>query len=264
MFKRLRDRIHHEYGRLADLRAERKGLKDQILAETEAHTQSELQRQFRELDREIASTGPTLDRARVDWARRELHDLTIDTPEQVQGILAAILREIEGDDDDLSDALMEAISALFKPLWTWMRKHRIQPDAPELPDEPPWVAAYSSQYDYQPIRPTENQLYDAIADVQQFVARLNPGTADKAPRNRPGRKADDEAVKHDAKIAADWKQAREASRILAVSARKLWSMTFEETPALPHVKCGRLVRYPVSELQRWIASQTQGGTRGDQ
>jgi hypothetical protein len=51
---------------------------------------------------------------------------------------------------------------------------------------------------------------------------------------------------------------REAARMLAVSPRKLWSMTFEETPGLPYVRCGRLVRYPVDDLQRWIDDQKKG------
>jgi excisionase family DNA binding protein len=53
---------------------------------------------------------------------------------------------------------------------------------------------------------------------------------------------------------------REAARLLAVSPRKLWAMTFEETPGLPYIRCGRLVRYPVTDLQRWIDEQKTGGT----
>ena len=53
--------------------------------------------------------------------------------------------------------------------------------------------------------------------------------------------------------------AREASRMLAVSPRKLWAMTFEDQPGLPYVRCGRLVRYPVADLHRWIESQRKGG-----
>ena len=52
----------------------------------------------------------------------------------------------------------------------------------------------------------------------------------------------------------------EAARLLAVSPRKLWSMTFGEKPGLPFVRCGRLVRYPVADLQRWIESQREGGS----
>lgn len=53
--------------------------------------------------------------------------------------------------------------------------------------------------------------------------------------------------------------ARDAARMLAVSPRKLWAMTFEETPALPYVRCGRLVRYSVDDLRQWIEAQRKGG-----
>jgi hypothetical protein len=53
--------------------------------------------------------------------------------------------------------------------------------------------------------------------------------------------------------------ARDAARMLAVSPRKLWSMTFEEEPGLPYVRCGRLVRYCPDDLRRWIDSQRMGG-----
>jgi hypothetical protein len=54
---------------------------------------------------------------------------------------------------------------------------------------------------------------------------------------------------------------REAARMLAVSPRKLWSMTFEETPSVPHVRCGRLVRYSISDLRSWIESQRRENGR---
>ncbi|TWU06942.1 hypothetical protein CA54_53460 [Symmachiella macrocystis] len=53
--------------------------------------------------------------------------------------------------------------------------------------------------------------------------------------------------------------AREAATMLAVSPRKLWAMTFEETPSLPYVRCGRLVRYSPNDLRRWIDVQRKGG-----
>lgn len=52
---------------------------------------------------------------------------------------------------------------------------------------------------------------------------------------------------------------KQAARTLAVSARKLWSMTFEDKPGLPYVRCGRLVRYAPADLQRWIDAQRKGG-----
>lgn len=53
--------------------------------------------------------------------------------------------------------------------------------------------------------------------------------------------------------------ARDAARLLAVSPRKLWAMTFEESPGLPYVRCGRLVRYSPDDLRRWIDAQRKGG-----
>ena len=52
---------------------------------------------------------------------------------------------------------------------------------------------------------------------------------------------------------------REAARMLTVSPRKLWAMTFEDSPGLPYVRCGRLVRYSVDDLRRWIGAQRKGG-----
>jgi hypothetical protein len=52
---------------------------------------------------------------------------------------------------------------------------------------------------------------------------------------------------------------REAARMLSVSPRKLWAMTFEEQPGLPYIRCGRLVRYSLSDLRLWIESRRQGG-----
>jgi len=56
---------------------------------------------------------------------------------------------------------------------------------------------------------------------------------------------------------------REAARLLAVSARKVWAMTFEEKPDLPHVRCGRLVRYSVADLERWIELRRKGVSNDD-
>lgn len=55
-------------------------------------------------------------------------------------------------------------------------------------------------------------------------------------------------------------EPRETARMLAVSPRKLWSMTFEESPGLPYVRCGRLVRYSPDDLRRWIELQRRGGS----
>lgn len=52
---------------------------------------------------------------------------------------------------------------------------------------------------------------------------------------------------------------KEAAKLLSVSPRKLWAMTFEQEPAIPHVKMGRLVRYPVAGLQNYIEEMMKGG-----
>ena len=52
---------------------------------------------------------------------------------------------------------------------------------------------------------------------------------------------------------------REAAQVLAVSERKLWAMTHEEIPAIPYVKMGRSIRYPLSELLAWIKTKQMGG-----
>jgi excisionase family DNA binding protein len=49
----------------------------------------------------------------------------------------------------------------------------------------------------------------------------------------------------------------EASRALAISPRKLWSMT--ACREISHVRIGRCVRYPVDDLRRWIAEHKEGG-----
>lgn len=53
--------------------------------------------------------------------------------------------------------------------------------------------------------------------------------------------------------------AREAARMLGVSPRKLWAMTFEESPSLPYVRFGRLIRYSPDDLRRWVDAQRKGG-----
>lgn len=52
-------------------------------------------------------------------------------------------------------------------------------------------------------------------------------------------------------------KAKEAAEALAISERKLWTMTDEGE--IPHIRLGRSVRYPVAELQRWIEENQKGG-----
>lgn len=52
---------------------------------------------------------------------------------------------------------------------------------------------------------------------------------------------------------------RTAAQMLSVSPRKLWAMTFEQSPSVPFIRCGRLVRYAVADLQSWAEARRQGG-----
>jgi len=52
---------------------------------------------------------------------------------------------------------------------------------------------------------------------------------------------------------------KQAAKMLSVSTRKLWGMTFEDNPGLPYLRFGRLVRYAVADLEAWIADQRKGG-----
>ena len=51
----------------------------------------------------------------------------------------------------------------------------------------------------------------------------------------------------------------EAARALGISERTLWTWTKEG--AIPHVRMGCVVLYPVAELERWLEVNTLG--RGD-
>ena len=49
----------------------------------------------------------------------------------------------------------------------------------------------------------------------------------------------------------------EAATLLSISRRKLWALTFEEE-SLPYIRCGRLVRYSIADLERWITTNRKG------
>ena len=51
--------------------------------------------------------------------------------------------------------------------------------------------------------------------------------------------------------------AKQAAEALAISPRKLWGMT--ASGEIPHVRVGRLLRYPVADLEEWIREHTKGG-----
>ncbi len=51
--------------------------------------------------------------------------------------------------------------------------------------------------------------------------------------------------------------ARQAAQVLAISPRKVWSLT--ASGEVPHVRIGRSVRYSTADLQRWIDERRIGG-----
>jgi excisionase family DNA binding protein len=51
--------------------------------------------------------------------------------------------------------------------------------------------------------------------------------------------------------------AREAARLLAISPRTLWSLT--KAGDVPVVRIGRLVRYDVAGLGRWVTERQGAG-----
>ena len=50
---------------------------------------------------------------------------------------------------------------------------------------------------------------------------------------------------------------KEAAAALAISERKLWAMTASHE--IPHIRLGRCLRYPVSDLMLWIDEHKEGG-----
>jgi excisionase family DNA binding protein len=49
--------------------------------------------------------------------------------------------------------------------------------------------------------------------------------------------------------------AREAARLLAISERTLWDLTFQRE--IPSLKIGRCVRYRVADLHGWAEKKTR-------
>lgn len=50
---------------------------------------------------------------------------------------------------------------------------------------------------------------------------------------------------------------RQAAEALAISERKLWSIT--ASGELPHIRLGRCVRYSLDDVQRLIEDKKEGG-----
>ena len=51
---------------------------------------------------------------------------------------------------------------------------------------------------------------------------------------------------------------RKAAKALGISARLLWDHT--ERGAIPHIRLGKAILYPVDSLRDWLKRQAQKGT----
>ena len=51
----------------------------------------------------------------------------------------------------------------------------------------------------------------------------------------------------------------EAAQAIGISPRKLWEITADQTSGIPHFRLGRVVLYPIRELQDWLATCANGG-----
>ncbi len=52
---------------------------------------------------------------------------------------------------------------------------------------------------------------------------------------------------------------REAAKVLRISSRTLFTRT--QDGAIPHIRLGGRVLYPLQQLREWMANKSQGGTR---
>ena len=52
-------------------------------------------------------------------------------------------------------------------------------------------------------------------------------------------------------------KAKEAAEALGIGVQLLWEQT--NVGAIPHVRIGRRVLYPVDRLRAWLAEQSEGG-----
>ena len=51
---------------------------------------------------------------------------------------------------------------------------------------------------------------------------------------------------------------KDAARAIGIGERKLWAITSDRTSGIPHIRLGKVVLYPVRELQDWLARQVKG------
>ena len=60
---------------------------------------------------------------------------------------------------------------------------------------------------------------------------------------------------NEAKIETLLLTPKQAADALAISPRKLWSLT--ASGEVPHVRVGRCVRYPFDALRKWLQERTK-------
>ncbi len=54
---------------------------------------------------------------------------------------------------------------------------------------------------------------------------------------------------------------RDAAKALGLGERKLWEVTADRSSGIPHVRLGKVILYPVAELERWLADQVRKEVR---
>jgi len=52
---------------------------------------------------------------------------------------------------------------------------------------------------------------------------------------------------------------REAAKALSISERQLWTLT--KRGAIPHLRLGRCIVYPIDSLRAWLRHQAEGAVR---
>ena len=56
------------------------------------------------------------------------------------------------------------------------------------------------------------------------------------------------------KLRVQLLSTRQAAELLGISTRSLWTLTHEGK--LPHLRVGKLVKYPMDRLEQWVRENT--------
>ncbi len=51
----------------------------------------------------------------------------------------------------------------------------------------------------------------------------------------------------------------QAAKALGIGVRKLWELTADQSSGIPHVRVGKVILYPVRDLQEWLTAQVGKG-----